>query len=97
MGGFEVDTEAVRTLGTQLAQICTELTAIAAPSELSDGAAGSRDVGEALGEFHAHWSGQQSQLVGNLQKLATAVETAANGYDNSDSSVAGGAGQGSQQ
>lgn len=94
MGGFKVDTEAVRSLGTQLSKICADLSAAAAPSDLSDAAAGSRAVGQALREFHDHWKDEQGKLQENLQKLATAISGAADNYESSDNAVARASGEG---
>lgn len=99
MGGFKVDTDAVRGLGDELAQISADLVAAAKPSDLSDGAAGSRAVGQALREFHEHWNGQQQTLVEGLNALTAAVRAAADAYEMSDAAVsraaqsAGGASQ----
>jgi hypothetical protein len=88
MGGFKVDTQAVHGLGRELSQICADLGAAAAPSDLSDEAAGSRDVGQALREFHGHWKTEQDKLLTNLRALADAIHAAADSYEQSDEAVA---------
>jgi hypothetical protein len=87
MAGFSVDTDAVQAFGREIAQVCADLESAALPSDLSDDAAGSREVGQALREFHSHWRDQQDQLLGSLQALSAAVHDAADSYDRSDQAV----------
>ena len=96
MGGFKVDTDAVHRLGDELSQICADLGAAAAPSDLSDGEAGGRVLGQALREFHRHWKVEQDKLVNSLLAVAKVVHTGADEYDRSDTAVAT-AGEGNAQ
>ena len=88
MGGFKVDTDAVHSLAEELSQICADLGAAAVPSDLSDGEAGCRVLGQALREFHGHWKVEQDKLLKSLLAVAKAVHTAADEYDRSDTAVA---------
>lgn len=97
MGGFSVDTDAVKTFGMRISQVCADLGDAAVASDLSDAEAGSGDVGEALREFHAHWKQQQDTLLKNLGSLGKTISDAGKNYGESDAAVAtatkGGRGQ----
>lgn len=91
MAGFSVDTDAVKDFGRQIARIGSDLSNAALSGDLSEVAVGSPEVGRALDEFHGHWRAAQTSLLDNLAKLADAIEQSAEGYDQSDTSVAGAA------
>jgi len=97
MAGFTVDTDAVQDLGSQIARAGGDLANTMLSGELSEVAAGSPELSRALGEFHSHWRAAQTSLLDNLAKIANAITQAANGYDQSDSAVAGAAETGELQ
>jgi hypothetical protein len=88
MAGFSVDTDAVKDFGRQIVRIGSDLSNAALSGDLSEVAAGSAEVGRALGEFHGHWRAAQTSLLDNLAKLADAIDQSAAGYDQSDTAVA---------
>jgi hypothetical protein len=92
VGGFSVDTGAVKNLGDQLSKIIADLEAAGASSDLSYDAAGSRDVEQALSEFDEHWINGEQTVIESLTALVTVIHTAATEYDRSDSAVAGATG-----
>jgi uncharacterized protein YukE len=97
MGGFTVDTGALRTFGSEISQVSNDLAAAVASSQLSDSDTGNHDVGDALSEFHSHWKQQQDKLRGNLTELSTTISGAADDYDKSDTAVSTGASGGAEQ
>jgi len=91
MAGFSVDTDAVRDFGRQIARVGSDLANATWSGGLSEVAAGNVEVARALDEFHGHWRTAQASLLDNLAKLADVIGQSAEGYQRSDTTVAGAA------